>query len=81
MPQPSDTEWKRYKPLHPTQVPASFPRQQHDKVVGNAALMRKLDPECLFFAFYFQPGTYQQVRKERERERECVCVCVRPYLA
>ena len=60
MPQPSDTEWKKYKPRQPAQVPVSFPRTQHD-VVDNPALFRRLDPECLFFAFYFQPDVYQQV--------------------
>lgn len=62
MPQPSDMEWKRYKPRHPAAVPASFPRTQHD-VVENPALFHRLDPECLFFAFYFQPSMYQQVRE------------------
>ena len=67
LPQLSDTEWKRYKPRHPTTVPASYPRTPHE-VIENPALFRKVDPECLFFSFYFQPDTYQQV---------CVRTCVR----
>jgi CCR4-NOT transcriptional regulation complex NOT5 subunit len=51
------------------QVPASFPRQQHP-VVDNPALFRRLDPECLFFAFYFQPDSYQQFLAAGELKRQ-----------
>ena len=61
MPQVSDSNWRRYKPRHPAAVPPSYPRSPHE-VIDNPALFRKVDPECLFFAFYFQPDTYQQVR-------------------
>ncbi len=69
MPQQSDTEWRKYKPRHPAAVPASFPRLQHD-VVDNPALFRRLDPECLFFAFYFQPDSYQQYLAAHELKRQ-----------
>ncbi|KAG1667352.1 hypothetical protein FOA52_001412 [Chlamydomonas sp. UWO 241] len=69
MPQPGDTDWRRTGPRHPAQVPASFPRQQHP-VVDNPALFRRLDPECLFFAFYFQPDSYQQFLAAGELKRQ-----------
>ncbi len=42
--------------------------------MDNPALFRKMDPECLFFAFYFQPNTYQQVRgSPAERQVQTPC--------
>lgn len=29
-------------------------------MISLPALFRKMDPEALFFAFYYQPETYQQ---------------------
>mmetsp|Transcript_4548 Transcript_4548/g.9783 ORF Transcript_4548/g.9783 Transcript_4548/m.9783 type:complete len:769 (-) Transcript_4548:780-3086(-) len=69
LPQMSDLEWKRYKPRHPANVPASYPRVPHE-VIDNPALFRKVDPECLFFAFYFQPETYQQYLAAHELKRQ-----------
>jgi CCR4-NOT transcriptional regulation complex NOT5 subunit len=39
--------------------PASYPKSQPD-VISAPGLFRKMDPEALFFAFYYQPDTYQQ---------------------
>ncbi|KAF5836243.1 Not1 N-terminal domain, CCR4-Not complex component-domain-containing protein [Dunaliella salina] len=58
-----------YAPRHPAAVPASYPRTPHE-VVDNPALFRKVDPECLFFAFYFQPETYQQYMAAHELKRQ-----------
>jgi CCR4-NOT transcriptional regulation complex NOT5 subunit len=40
-------------------TPATFPKTAPD-VVSAPGLFRKVDPEALFFAFYYQPDTYQQ---------------------
>ncbi|GFR41831.1 hypothetical protein Agub_g2606 [Astrephomene gubernaculifera] len=69
MPQLSDTEWKHTRPRHPVAVPASYPKSAPE-VVDNPALFRKMDPECLFFAFYFQPNTYQQFLAAHELKRQ-----------
>ncbi|GLC40209.1 hypothetical protein PLESTB_000675400 [Pleodorina starrii] len=69
MPQLSDTEWKHTRPRHPVAVPASYPKTPPE-VVDNPALFRKMDPECLFFAFYFQPNTYQQFLAAHELKRQ-----------
>lgn len=59
LPQPSDSDWHRPKPRHPIVGPASYPKSQPD-VISAPGLFRKMDPEALFFAFYYQPDTYQQ---------------------
>jgi hypothetical protein len=59
LPQPSDSDWNRPKPRHPIVGPASYPKTQPD-VISAPGLFRKVDPEALFFAFYYQPDTYQQ---------------------
>jgi CCR4-NOT transcription complex subunit 3 len=59
LPQPSDSDWNRPKPRHPIVGPASYPKSQPD-VISAPGLFRKMDPEALFFAFYYQPDTYQQ---------------------
>ncbi|PNW84264.1 hypothetical protein CHLRE_04g227350v5 [Chlamydomonas reinhardtii] len=69
MPQLSDTEWKHTRPRHPVAVPASYPKTTPE-VIDNPALFRKMDPECLFFAFYFQPNTYQQFLAAHELKRQ-----------
>ncbi|KAG2485337.1 hypothetical protein HYH03_015919 [Edaphochlamys debaryana] len=69
MPQLSDTEWRHTRPRHPVAVPASYPKTPPE-VVDNPALFRKMDPECLFFAFYFQPNTYQQFLAAHELKRQ-----------
>lgn len=59
LPQPSDSDWDKPKPRHPIVGPASYPKSQPD-VISAPGLFRKMDPEALFFAFYYQPDTYQQ---------------------
>lgn len=71
MPQPSDSDWKRYKPRHPVaNVPATFPRHPPD-VIDAPGLFRKMDPEALFFAFYYQPDSYQQYLAAQVRRVYC----------
>lgn len=41
MPQPSDTDWRRYRPRHPVTVPLTYPRAPHE-VIDNPALFRKV---------------------------------------
>ena len=38
--------------------------------MDNPALFKRLDPECLFFAFYFQPESYQQCLSAHELKRQ-----------
>ena len=59
LPQPADSDWSRLKPRHPVATPPTFPKTAPD-VISAPALFRKMDPEALFFAFYYQPDTYQQ---------------------
>ncbi|KAF6248985.1 hypothetical protein COO60DRAFT_1289142 [Scenedesmus sp. NREL 46B-D3] len=69
LPQPSDSDWHRPKPRHPIVGPASYPKSQPD-VISAPGLFRKMDPEALFFAFYYQPDTYQQYLAAQELKRQ-----------
>jgi len=53
----------------PVVVPASYPTTRLP-VLDNPALFERLDTEALFFAFYHQPGTYQQYLAARELKRQ-----------
>jgi CCR4-NOT transcriptional regulation complex NOT5 subunit len=68
LPQPSDSDWDKPKPRHPIVGPASYPKSQPD-VISAPGLFRKMDPEALFFAFYYQPDTYQQYLAAQVRAR------------
>ncbi|KAK9814381.1 hypothetical protein WJX72_004900 [[Myrmecia] bisecta] len=72
IPQPIDSQWQatpvRMR-LPPNGVPASYP-QIKLPILDNPALFEKLDTEALFFAFYYQPGTYQQYLAARELKRQ-----------
>lgn len=50
-------------------VPPSYPTVKMP-LLENPALFEKLDSEALFFAFYHQPGTYQQYLAARELKRQ-----------
>lgn len=40
-------------------------------LLSNPQLFEKLDPEALFFSFYYQPGSFQQYLAARELKRQC----------
>lgn len=69
MPQIADSDVRQYRPRYPVAVPASYPRTPLE-IIDNPALFRKMDPECLFFAFYFQPDSYQQYLAAHELKRQ-----------
>lgn len=72
VPKPQDSDWVQ-KPQRPKQlaqnIPPSYPTQKAP-LVDQAALFERLDPEALFFAFYFQVGTYQQYLAAKELKRQ-----------
>ena len=53
----------------PGGVPASYPTVKH-QTLDDPATYAKLDTEALFFAFYYQPGTYQQYLAAKELKRQ-----------
>ncbi|KAG9134958.1 hypothetical protein Leryth_001228 [Lithospermum erythrorhizon] len=74
LPQPKDSERpKNYTPRHPTATPASYPQVQAP-IVNNPAFWERLGADnygtdTLFFAFYYQPNTYQQYLAAKELKR------------
>ena len=46
-------------------------RPQKLALLSNPQLFEKLDPEALFFSFYYQPGSFQQYLAARELKRQC----------
>lgn len=67
-----DGVWQSVPPrmrVFPNGVPPSYPSVKMP-VVENPMLFEKLDTESLFFAFYYQPGTYQQYLAARELKRQ-----------
>jgi hypothetical protein len=72
LPLPVDAVWQSVPPRmrqFPNGVPASYPTVKLP-TVENPLLFEKLDTESLFFAFYYQPGTYQQYLAARELKRQ-----------
>ena len=72
IPQPLDGVWHAVPPRmrpFPGGVPSSYPAAKLP-AVENPALFEKLDTEALFFAFYYQPGSYQQYLAARELKRQ-----------
>jgi len=72
IPQPADSEWVK-KPRRPQPLlqgmPASYPTTK-PPLADSPQLFERLDPEALFFAFYFQPGSYQQYLAAKELKRQ-----------
>ena len=69
MPQPSDSQLlRRGRVRNLVPVPPSFPVAPAP-VVDNPALFARLDLDALFFAFYFQQGSVQQLLAARELKR------------
>lgn len=69
LPQPVDSDWARSRPRHPVATPPTFPRAAPD-IMSAPGLFRRMDPEALFFAFYYQPDTYQQYLAAQELKRQ-----------
>lgn len=72
IPQPSDSTWQQL-PLRPRPPPVAPPPSYPSSrlpVFDNPALFEKLDPESLFFAFYQQPGSYQQFLAARSLKQQ-----------
>mmetsp|Transcript_20310 Transcript_20310/g.48366 ORF Transcript_20310/g.48366 Transcript_20310/m.48366 type:complete len:659 (-) Transcript_20310:149-2125(-) len=72
IPMPGDARWNTYsRPRIPQNLamPPSYPAAKMP-IFDNPALFEKLDTEALFFAFYHQPGTYQQYLAARELKRQ-----------
>jgi hypothetical protein len=69
MPQPGDgVVRRRGRVRNLVAVPPSFPTTA-PPVVENPALFERLEVDALFFAFYFQQGTPQQMLAARELKR------------
>ncbi|KAG9137232.1 hypothetical protein Leryth_023369 [Lithospermum erythrorhizon] len=74
LPQPKDSERpKNYTPRHPAATPPSYPQVQAP-IVNNPAFWERLGADnygtdTLFFAFYYQPNTYQQYLAAKELKR------------
>jgi len=70
MPQPRDTEKpKYYVPRNPYTTAAYYP--QHPLVsMDTSALYARLEPETLFYIFYYHAGTYQQHLAAQELKRQ-----------
>ena len=52
---------KQYAPRSPASSPAYYP-QAPLPLFENPAFFERLDTDTLFFVFYYQQGTYQQLR-------------------
>lgn len=72
IPQINDMYWQQMptRPRPPgIPMPASYPTVPLT-VFQNPALFEKLDVETLFYSFYFQPGSRQQLMAARELKRQ-----------
>ncbi|GMH20076.1 hypothetical protein Nepgr_021917 [Nepenthes gracilis] len=74
-PQPKDSERaKSYIPRHPAVTPPSYP-QVPAPIVNNPVFWERLGmdqagTDSLFFAFYYQPNTYQQYLAAKELKKQ-----------
>lgn len=69
MPEPADADRSRYVPRNPFATPAYYPKTPAP-VFENPLLFEKLGIDTLFFAFYYQQGTYQQYLAARDLKRQ-----------
>ncbi|KAH9621284.1 hypothetical protein KSS87_014278 [Heliosperma pusillum] len=75
LPQAKDSERaKSYTPRHPAATPSSYPQVQAP-IVNNPAFWDRmgldtLGTDTLFFAFYYQPNTYQQYLAAKELKKQ-----------
>jgi len=72
LPTPSDRLWgtkSLQTRLLPNGLPGSYPDARPANL-DSPLLFEKLETEALFYAFYYQPGTYQQYLAARELKRQ-----------
>ncbi|CAK9878272.1 unnamed protein product [Sphagnum jensenii] len=70
LPLPKDSEGPcSYIPRCPKVTPGYYPQVQAP-IVHSPALWEQLDKDVLFFAFYYQQGTYQQYLAARELKKQ-----------
>lgn len=72
LPAPADRLWgikSMRTRLLPHGVPTSYPDTKLP-ILDSPQLFEKLETEALFFAFYYQPETYQQYLAARELKRQ-----------
>jgi CCR4-NOT transcription complex subunit 3 len=50
---------RQYVPTNPFDTPSFFPQEQLP-ILKDPAIFSQMDPDTLFFIFYFQQGSYQQ---------------------
>jgi len=50
---------RSYKPKHPFRTPSYYP-QELDPVFDDPRLYSRIDPDTLFYVFYYKQETYQQ---------------------
>ena len=50
---------RAYKPKDPVRTPAYYP-QELDPVFDDPRLYSRIDPDTLFYVFYYKQGSYQQ---------------------
>jgi CCR4-NOT transcription complex subunit 3 len=48
------------QPANPYPTPLYYP-QEASGIFEDPSIYRKVDPDVLFFIFFYQPGTYQQL--------------------
>lgn len=70
LPHPLDSEkLKPYLPPNPYKTPAWYPQVMHPSLSSPETLAR-FEIEALFFIFYYQPNTYQQLLAARELKKQ-----------
>lgn len=62
-------KWRYYVPKMPYPTPAYYP-QEPLPIFDSPTLYHKLDPDTLFFIFYYQQGTCHQYFAARELKRQ-----------
>ncbi len=68
-PNASDSERPRlYIPVNPVQTPSSFPKIPA-ATLETSQIFERMEIDTLFFAFFNQPGTYQQFLSAKELKR------------
>ncbi len=70
VPQEQDRTWRSQAPRGKTvNVPASYPSSQ-PLALRDPSIYERFDGETLFFAFYYQPGTYNQYLAARALKKK-----------
>lgn len=70
IPNPTDCERpNHYFPLNPYSTPDCFPSQPAS-IFNDPTVYSKMELDTLFFAFYYQQGTYQQLLASKELKKQ-----------